>query len=137
VKSVLVDLDGVLATYDGWRGIGHVGEPRPGAAEFLRRLKDVARVVIYTTRCKAYSEGTPGPEGMPEPDRSAPEALAARVRAWLDAHGLEYDEVYTGQGKPFAAAIVDDRAVAVPTNPAGLDFERALLGVYHLLERKP
>jgi hypothetical protein len=74
---------------------------------------------------------------MPEPDRSAPEALAARVRAWLDAHGLEYDEVYTGQGKPFAAAIVDDRAVAVPTNPAGLDFERALLGVYHLLERKP
>jgi phosphoglycolate phosphatase-like HAD superfamily hydrolase len=126
-KTVLVDLDGVLADYtSGWRGIDHIGDPIPGAVEFTRHLAEFARVVIYTTRCKAYLETAPGPDGVPEPDRNDPERLAGIVKVWLDRHGFTYDEVYTGQGKPFAAAIIDDRAVVCrPQSPyAGMRDER-------------
>ena len=111
-KTVLVDLDGVLADYSqGFKGIENIGDPIPGAVEFSKRLASFARVVIYTTRCKAYSEGVPGPDGVPEPNRSDPSVLVGIVKAWLDKHGFAYDEIYSGQGKPFAACIIDDRAV--------------------------
>jgi hypothetical protein len=109
MKTVAVDLDATLATYEGWRGIQHIGDPRPGAANFLRRLREVSRVVVFTTRCKEYPPGT-GTERGHEPDRSTVEVLAGHVTGWLDRHELPYDEVYTGQGKPVFAAIVDDRA---------------------------
>lgn len=114
-KSVLVDLDGTLAVYDRWRGSDHFGDPIPGAVAFTHRLSEFARVVIFTTRCKATGE----------PGRSEPEALAARVKAWLDLHGFAYDEIYTGQGKPFAAAIVDDRAVECRPQEFPEAFDRA------------
>jgi hypothetical protein len=125
-KTVLVDLDGVLADYSrGWQGIDHIGDPIPGAVEFVRRLSEFARVVIYTTRCKAYPADQPGPDGAPEPCRDDSEALAFRVRTWLNRHGFTYDEVYTDQGKPFAAAIVDDRAVVCrPQSPLVNDRDR-------------
>lgn len=126
-KTVLVDLDGVLADYSqGWKGLENIGDPLPGAVEFLRELREFARVVVYTTRCKAYPEGVPGPDGMPEPNRSDPEALASIVKAWLDRHGFAYDEVYVGQGKPFGAAIIDDRAVSCEPQRYPLAFVHAL-----------
>lgn len=129
--TVLVDLDGTLANYSGgFRGIEHIGDPLPGAVEFTRGLGTFARVVVYTTRCKAYPEGTPGPSGCPEPNRSDPEALAGIVRAWLERWGFRFDDVYTGQGKPFCHAIVDDRAVPCDgSDYAGvLERVRALCG---------
>jgi hypothetical protein len=135
MKTVAVDLDATLATYEGWRGIQHIGDPRPGAANFLRRLREVSRVVVFTTRCKEYPPGT-GTERGHEPDRSTVEVLAGHVTGWLDRHELPYDEVYTGQGKPVFAAIVDDRAVPIPPNPSEADFERALVEVHRLLVRK-
>ncbi len=38
-KSVAIDLDGVLATYDGWKGADHIGKPIDGARAFLKELK--------------------------------------------------------------------------------------------------
>ncbi len=118
-KIVCVDLDGVLADYrDGFKGIDHIGDPIDGAAAFTHALHEFARVVVFTTRCKVYPEGTPGPDGVPEVNRSSQEVLAGKVKAWLDRHGFAYDEVYVGQGKPFAAAYVDDRAVVCrPQSP--------------------
>jgi len=52
-KSVCVDLDGVLAQYDGWKGVEHIGDPIPGAVQFTKKLQEVARVVIFTTRTNA------------------------------------------------------------------------------------
>lgn len=112
-KTVCVDLDGVLARYEGWKGEDHFGEPLPGAVEFTRRLAEYARVVVFTTRCKADLGGRPA--------GATPEDLAATVRAWLDRHGFACDEVYTGQGKPIAAAYVDDRAVACVPQEMHLD----------------
>lgn len=126
-KSIAVDLDGVLARYDGWRGVDHIGEPLPGAAEFLRRLKAMgARVVIYTTRTNA--------DPAVSERRESVEMLTQRVRLWLDAHGLPYDEIYVGQGKPLASAYVDDRAVpCLPQIAGSFAYEIALLHTENLL----
>ena len=100
-KTVCVDLDGVLASYkDGWKGVDHFGDPIPGAVEFTKALAAKCDVVIHTCRCN--------------PEVNKPEAaslLGNRVRAWLDEHGFAYHDVFTGTGKPIAAAYVDDRAV--------------------------
>lgn len=119
-KTVCVDLDGVLATYDGWKGFDHYGTPRPGAREFMAELKRVAKVTVFTTRAKAdFDDRPPG---------TTPESAAARVRAWLDENGIPYDDVYAGQGKPMAVAYV-----AVRSNPDSADFCRALDAVALLL----
>jgi hypothetical protein len=105
-KTVCVDLDGVLAFYNGWKGVDHIGDPRPGAVEFTRALSLIADVVIFTTRCN---------EEMQRPEKA--HLLVGRVKAWLDLHGFQYADIYAGQGKPIAVAYIDDRAIAVPENP--------------------
>ena len=57
---VCVDLDGVIASYKGWKGLGEIGSPLPGALEFITKLSTVADVVIFTSRCSL------DPGAMPE-----------------------------------------------------------------------
>lgn len=96
-----VDLDGVLCSWeDGWRGAHHFGEPIPGAQDFLRDLRKDFDVVIFSCRCS---------EEIGKPEKGY--LLANRVRAWLDANGFEYDDVFAGQGKPVASVYIDDRGV--------------------------
>lgn len=46
-----VDLDGTLAHYDGWKGIGHIGAPIPLMVERVKRwLADGHEVRIFTAR---------------------------------------------------------------------------------------
>lgn len=98
-KTVCVDLDGVLAEYDGWKGVDHFGEPLPYAVQMTMELAEFADVVIFTTRCN------------PELNREATHLLVNRVREWLDKHGFVYHDIYCGVGKPVASAYIDDRAV--------------------------
>lgn len=103
-KSVCVDLDGVLADYSaGWQGLDHIGDPIPGAREFLEQLHAISDVVIWTTRC-SVSLGRGEGENL----------LRNRVREWLERHHMMHfvAEIWTGQGKPIAAAFIDDRAVS-------------------------
>lgn len=97
---VCVDLDGVLAHYDQWRGHDHFGAPIEGAVEFVKQLSERAAVVIYTARLQETEDG------------SDLDAIELGVRAWLDKHGFNYDSIYRGIGKPLARAYVDDRAVS-------------------------
>ncbi len=126
-KIVCVDLDGTLITYDGWKGPDHFGDPRSGAVEFTKRLSEFATVVVYTTRTNCSD-----PSLQRDAD-DTPERLADRVRSWLTQHGFAFDSVYTGHGKPFCAAFVDDRNVSIPTNPTTIDFNNALEDVRRLL----
>jgi len=127
-KTVCVDLDGTLATYTGWQGDEHIGDPRPGAAEFMTALAEAGcRVVVFTTRTKCDDAALGRGRG------ATPEVLAARVRDWLTRHRIPFNEVYTGQGKPIGSAYVDDRAVAIPTNPSAADFEACLKSVRSFL----
>lgn len=84
-KTVCLDLDGVLAQYDGWRGEGHLGDPIPGALEAVRRLQKTYDVVVHTTRSGDL------------------------VSSWLERHG--FTGVRVSSVKPPAVAYVDDRAV--------------------------
>lgn len=100
IPTVCVDLDGVLNQYSGWKGEDHFAEPRPWAAEFLRRLHVHNHVVVLTTRNDNAT------------------------RTWLQEHGMSaYVSLVTNE-KPPAAAYVDDRAVKFNGS-----FEEALTAV--------
>lgn len=102
--TVAVNLDGVLAQYDGWKGVDHIGDPIPGAQEFVAALREMYFVTIHTTRLNPTA-------GSDKKGYSVSE-LMGKVRAWLDQHGFEYDRIFAGTGKPLAVAYIDDRAVA-------------------------
>lgn len=117
-KTVCIDLDATLADYDRWRGVEHIGNPIPGAVEFVKAIQDFADVVIHTTRTSVLAN--PGYE---------PDCLCERVDDWLRIHGFA-TKVYRGDGKPLAVAYVDDRAVICrPTRDDQYDYDRALAEV--------
>jgi hypothetical protein len=101
-RRVCVDLDGVLAKYDKWRGIDHFGEPIPGALEFMKKLEKFAEITIFTSRCA---------QDVLEGSRITPGQLRVKVIEWLEKNEFPYTDVYIGQGKPRAAAFIDDRGV--------------------------
>ena len=49
---VCVDLDGVLARFDGWAGKDSIGDPLPGALEFIRALREFSEIVVFTSRAR-------------------------------------------------------------------------------------
>lgn len=120
-KTVCVDLDATLATYDKWVGLDHIGDPLPGAVDFTKRLSEFSDVVIYTTRCSVEMGRGLG-AGM----------LKKIVQDWLDKHGFAYADIWVGQGKPIFAALIDDRAVACRPQEDALAFESALLSAQRL-----
>lgn len=99
---VCLDLDGVLAQYDKWRGVEHIGDPIPGALKFVKDLSKIAEVVIFSSRCA---------QDIAEGSRITPGQLRIHIIEWLEKHKFPYSDVYVGQGKPRAAAFIDDRAV--------------------------
>jgi len=92
MKTVCVDLNGVLDMYSGWKGEGHMDSPRPGADGFLAELAENYRVVILTTQ------------------------PAERVWEWLKEHGLDQYVSDVTNRKPPALVYVDDRAVCFRGN---------------------
>ncbi len=100
-KTVCIDLDGVLADYrDGFQGISRIGDPIPGAKEFVDEIAKFADVLIFTCRCS------------PEVAGARVSIASCAVETWLNDHNIYFDDIYIGAGKPVAAAYVDDRAVS-------------------------
>jgi hypothetical protein len=126
-SRVCVDLDGVLAKYDKWRGIDHFGSPVPGSLEFMKKLAKFADITVFTSRCA---------QDVLEGSTLLPGQLRVRVIAWLEEHGFPYTDVYIGQGKPRAAAFIDDRAVHCSPQKDKKAFEEALKKTRALV-RKP
>lgn len=121
-KSVCVDLDGVLLYYNNWKGMdGRLGKPRPGAKQFLTKIRKFARVIIFTAR-------------LAEEHQSLGDRTFYRIKSWLEYNDLPYDEIYIGRGKPIAEAFVDDRAISIPKNPVESDFDEALIKVKRFVE---
>ena len=97
---ICVDLDGVLAKYDGWRGKAIIGEPVDGAIEFSRSLAEYADMIVWSARVRTAAD-------------------AKLIRKWLEESGIVYVDVFTGKGKPPAHAYVDDRAVVCEPQKQG------------------
>ena len=50
-RIIAVDLDGTLAQYDGWKGIGHIGCVIPEVANAMERAQaEGAEVHLFTAR---------------------------------------------------------------------------------------
>lgn len=129
--TVCVDLDGVLARLvrnpnGSFPDSLTIGTPFIRAQRFLLDLRESARVMIYTSRLSDHMA-------------DAPRGLRfGRVKHWLEDHGLPYDEIYLGYGKPPASAYVDDRAVVCRPgdDPTINDFEFALGEIQNLLNEE-
>jgi hypothetical protein len=129
---VCLDLDGVLAKYESWRGLEHIGTPLPGALEFAWSLAEFADIIIFTSRCSTDNGGDSSNS------RTAPGKLRIKVIEWLEKYKFPYTDVYIGQGKPRAAAFIDDRAVKCSPQKDCKAFEDALDSTRSLLNiRKP
>lgn len=94
--KVCVDLDGVLAEPISGK-LTEIGSPIAGALEFMRTLSDRAEITILTSRLATTGTTL----------RERQEA----IETWLADHGIPYDHVHRGAGKPVAHAYIDDRAV--------------------------
>ncbi len=127
---VCVDLDGVLAWYDGWKGLDNIGEPLPGALEFVTKLSEIADVVVFTTRCSL------DPGDQAGTIIATPEELRTNVTDWLKKHKFPFADVYIGKGKPRAAAFIDDRAIACRPQDDPEAFGNSLSALRTLLKRK-
>ncbi len=135
-KTVCVDLDGVLAQYDEWKGVEKFGPVIPGARFFLEALRRVGfKIVIHTTRCspdvnpqKEEGNFPPEPDWLPG-GRMAfwTTYLVDLVRQWLNDNDLPFDEIWSGRGKPLADIYIDDRAVACRPQDDPEAFKNAVL----------
>lgn len=56
--TIAVDLDGVIADYDGWNDTETIGSPRPDVIEVLKKLREEGwKIVVYS--CRASTEIAP------------------------------------------------------------------------------
>ena len=93
---VSIDFDGVISTYDGWKGFDILGEPIKEVKEALILMKERGyKIVIFTTRLD-----TPV------------------LRMWLKKYEIPFDSVNSTahnpphtSNKPIAHVIIDDRAI--------------------------
>ena len=95
-KVIAFDFDGVIASYDGWKGFDVFGEPKYGVIQIMEKLKDEGyKIIIWTTR--------PFTEAM---------------REWLRINKVPYDSVNRTDHnppmtstKPIFHAFIDDRGI--------------------------
>ena len=96
MKTAVFDFDGVIATYNGWKGFDVLGEPQLAVICCMKELKELGwRIVIWTTR-----PATP------------------TMIQWLSDNKVPYDDINRNghnpimtSGKPVYHVFVDDRAV--------------------------
>lgn len=88
-RRALVDFDGTIAEYHGFRGPGRYGSPLPGARAGLEALVAAGYdVVVHTSRAALEREA---------------------IAAYMLEHGLPCGEVICD--KPMAHLYIDDRAL--------------------------
>lgn len=87
-KTLLIDLDGVLSTYNGDYDEFVISPPEDGAREFLEVLARTYKVIIFTIRNKNLTQN------------------------WLKEYELEsFISGITNIKLPEASIIIDDRAL--------------------------
>lgn len=96
-KTVVLDFNGVLDTYQGWTGVATAYPPRPGTEDFLKKLITAGFKIIILTAVNAQE-----------------------VCEWLFKHHLE-DYIYDVTNEKVPALVyLDDRGITFTG-----DFEKA------------
>jgi len=129
-QRICLDLDGVLAEYHGWEGPDHIGQPLPGALQFAKSIAKLADIIIFTGRCSDEPGDRDVVKGL------TPGQMRVKVVDWLEKHGFPFADVYIGQGKPRAAAFIDDRGVACSPQLNPDAYAEAQANLRALLKRR-
>ena len=99
-KMIACDLDGTLAEYNGFKGIGHIGAAIPSVAERIKAERAAGNEVwLFTARVS---------------DIDSEEALE-HINNWLLENDIEVDGITAVKKKEFAE-FWDDRAITVIKN---------------------
>lgn len=95
-KTICVDLDGTILSYDGYKGPDIFGEPLPGARRAMEMLKEYGFEIIIHT-CRRETD---------------------LISAALKKYDIPFDSINMNRahpndvpGKPWANHYVDDRAI--------------------------
>ena len=100
-RVIAVDLDGTLAHYDGWKGVGHIGAIIPSVANaILLAKKEGADIWIFTARVS---------------DPKDAEEAGNAIVAYLTENGIPFDGLTAIKHK-FFTEFWDDRAIQVIKN---------------------
>lgn len=100
MKTICIDLDGVIFKYDEWRGVDHFGDPIDGARLVLEELQRMGfEIIIFTNRTNPSTN--PGYTKY---------MLAAKVEKALNKHNIPFDRIELA-GKPLAKYYIDDRGI--------------------------
>lgn len=87
-KTLLIDLDGVLNTYNGNYIESEIAPPREGVSEFLETISKTYNIEIFTVRDKETTQ------------------------RWLEKYNLnQFVSNITNIKSPYASIIIDDRAL--------------------------
>ena len=101
------DLDGTLATYDGWKGWDHIGDPIQKTVDLAKSIMDQGvEVKILTARASAVSRAL---------NNLSFEQVEAVIQAWTEKHiGAKLSVVTEKDCNMYF--FVDDSAVQVEKN---------------------
>lgn len=100
-RIIAVDLDGTLAQYDGWKGIGHIGCVIPEVANAMERAQaEGAEVHLFTARVS-------DPEDAAEAHKV--------ISKWAEANHFTFASITAVKHK-FFTEFWDDRAIQVIRN---------------------
>lgn len=98
---IVVDFDGTLVE-QAWPDIGAW---MPGAREAMRAFDNAGyQVILFSARLSSLD-----PWGTERPEHVVA-AEVAKVRDFLDRHGMTFIRIWTAKGKPPGAVYIDDRA---------------------------
>ncbi len=107
-KTIAVDFDDTLHSHkNGWREGQIDGDPMPGAKQAMEKLIALGyEILIYSCRTSRDVMG-----------KSNGEVFAQKklMEGWLALHQIPYTSIYEGDGKPYAAIYIDDRAYRFTT----------------------
>ncbi len=118
--KVCIDLDGVLALRVKSGKRTDIGPPIDGAVEFTREIHGYADITILTSRMAGL-------------DGQAAEVMKTKIEDWLSRHRIEFDQVYSGAGKPPAHAYIDDKGVSCRPEYEGPKAFNTALGIVEKL----
>lgn len=110
-KSFAIDFDGTLATYNGWKGALHLGEPHKGAVEFVNKaLAQGHEIVLHTCRTTVVtSEGS-----VDRNNFVSQKTMIAKLQDWLRQAGIaEGVKIWSQAGKPHCDCYMDDKGLSV------------------------
>lgn len=116
MKTAVVDLDGVIAYFDGWKGPYHLGEPNIAGVLLLQKLKEAGVKIVICT-CRLNEQW---------PDECDYDREYELIKQWLDGWDIPYDEIYRGHAKPYGDVYIDDRAVQFPLNASAPEAAEAV-----------